>query len=42
MFPRNYLFQNEQSVTNDYGIVGFAVTSVLSLVGIVALKKKKD
>lgn len=28
--------------TNDYGIVGFAVTSVLSLVGIVALKKKKD
>ena len=28
--------------TNDYGIVGFAVTSVLSLVGIVALKKKKQ
>lgn len=28
--------------TNDFGIVGFAVTSVLSLVGIVALKKKKD
>jgi hypothetical protein len=28
--------------TNDYGIIGFAVTSVLSLVGIVALKKKKQ
>ena len=28
--------------TNDYGIIGFAVTSLLSLVGIVALKKKKQ
>lgn len=28
--------------TNDYGIIGFAVTSVLSLAGIVALKKKKQ
>ena len=28
--------------TNDYGIIGFVATSVLSLVGIVALKKKKD
>ena len=27
--------------TNDYGIIRFAVTSVLSLAGIVALKKKK-
>lgn len=28
--------------TNDYGIIGFAATSVLSLAGIVALKKKKQ
>lgn len=28
--------------TNDYGIIGFATTSVLSLAGIVALKKKKQ
>ena len=28
--------------TNDYGIVGFVATSVLSLAGIVALKKKKQ
>ena len=28
--------------TNDYGIIGFVATSVLSLAGIVALKKKKD
>lgn len=28
--------------TNDYGIIGFAVTSVLSLAGIIALKKKKQ
>lgn len=27
--------------TNDYGIIGFVATSVLSLAGIVALKKKK-
>ena len=28
--------------TNDYGIIGFVATSVLSLAGIVALKKKKQ